>query len=66
MNEKEYKKISTNKLGLYNGDCIRRAAQKVNLTIQSVLKDENLITKQLDSMEPEEIIQTQQVAVTMG
>ena len=35
-------------------DSIRKAAQRVNLTIQSVLHQETLLLKQLQSIEEEE------------
>lgn len=62
MNEVEYKQIAATKSGLYEGDAIASAARKVNLTIQSVLKQEDLVIKQLESIEREESL-SQRVVV---
>lgn len=62
MNEVEYRQIAATKSGLYEGDAIANAARKVNLTIQSVLKQEDLVVKQLESIEREESL-SQRVVV---
>ena len=58
MNRMEQRDQSNN-LGNYNdniteGDLVQKAAQRVNLTIQSVLHQETLLLRQLQSIEGEE------------
>ena len=61
MNEIEYQKATSKKWNVYGGYEIACAARRVNLTIQSVLKQEDLILKQLESIEEEESLRQQVV-----
>ena len=62
MNEIEYQKATSKKWIVYGGYEIACAARRVNLTIQSVLKQEDLVVKQLESIEREESL-SQRVVV---
>lgn len=61
MNEIEYQKATSKRWNVYGGYEIACAARRVNLTIQSVLKQEDLILKQLESIEEEESLRQQVV-----
>lgn len=61
MNAKEYQQISNHHFGVYEGNSIRVAARKVNLTIQSVLQQEQLLLRQLHSIDQEEQLEQQVV-----
>lgn len=54
MNDNEYSKVKTNESHFYNGKSIRLAAKKVNLTIQSYLQQEDLLLRQMQSVEQDE------------
>lgn len=54
MNDNEYSKVKTNESHFYNGKSIRLAAKKVNLTIQSFLQQEDLLLRQMQSVEQDE------------
>ena len=51
MNARQYGELSRSKVGLYSGTTVQEAARQVNLTVQSVLKKEELILRQLDSID---------------
>ena len=54
MNDNEYSKVKTNESHFYSGKSNCLAAKKVNLTIQSFLKQEDLLLRQMRSVEQDE------------
>ena len=65
MNASQYNALSRSKIGLYSGTTVQMAARQVNLTVQSVLKKEELILRQLTSIDCEES-ERQQVFVPIS
>lgn len=62
MNASVYEKVTETHLGVYQGESVCVAARKVNLTIQSVLHQQHLLLRQLQSIDQE----AQQVVVPVS